>query len=443
MDITAIAYNHLNLPKKITFGTTGSIEYFYNAAGVKVQKIVSETGKTAITTDYLGGFQYKDNVLEFFPTAEGYVKNTAGALSYVFQYKDHLGNVRVSYAKNPATQVLEIIEENNYYPFGLKHKGYNDYAANTNKYKYNGKELQDELGLGMYAMDARQYDPAIARWIVQDPILHHSQSPYSAFDNNPVYWKDPSGADGEHYDWNKNMYVNSQGDQVSFGEAMASQGLNQDGSTCDKCPITIAHGRRMIKNARAVGMDFAASNMEYFLKGKGGKSKAKKVSSSFLMSNLSVRKGIAENVLNLFSVKFNDQISKMKLGETITLKGTWNNSYYARHDELDLLYGSGGYTINTNVSFKITRGNTSVFNGYTISGSIEVGYSDEYNWDPGKGDYVPGLGYTSDDDFNELVENNQAADFDLNSNWKINVTNWSWYAAGLDYAVFRGIQDKK
>jgi hypothetical protein len=299
------------------------------------------------------------------------------------------------------------------------------------------------MGLNMYAMDMRQYDPTIARWVVQDPILHHSQSPYVAFDNNPVYWKDPSGADGEHYDFSKKMYVNSQGDQVSFGEAMASQGLNEDGGTCDKCPITIQHGRSMIKNARAVGMNFAASNMEYFLKGKGGKSKTKKVSSSFLMSNLSVRKGIAENVLNLFSVKFNDQISKMELGETITLKGRWSNSYYAsKHDEPDLLYGSGGYIINTNVSLKVTRGGTSVFNGYTISGSIEVGYFDEYNWDPGKGDYVPGFGYTSDDDFSELVENGQAADFDMKSDWKINISNWSWYAAGLDYSVYRGIQNK-
>src|SRR4051812_6275645 len=120
-NITQIMYNHLNLPKKIIFGTGNTIEYIYNAAGQKLEKIVIENN-IASNTNYLGGFQYKDNVLEFFPTAEGYVKNNAGALSYVFQYKDHLGNVRLSFAKNPATQVLEIIEENNYYPFGLKHK---------------------------------------------------------------------------------------------------------------------------------------------------------------------------------------------------------------------------------------------------------------------------------------------------------------------------------
>ena len=62
------------------------------------------------------------------------------------------------------------------------------------QYKYNGKEWQDELGLNMYAMDMRQYDPAIARWVVQDPIDHFYQSTYSAFEGNPVFWADPSGA---------------------------------------------------------------------------------------------------------------------------------------------------------------------------------------------------------------------------------------------------------
>jgi RHS repeat-associated protein len=193
-NITKIEYNYLNLPKKITFGTTGTIEYIYNAAGQKLEKIVTDNS-VVTNTNYLGGFQYKDNVLEFFPTAEGYVKNEAGVLSYVFQYKDHLGNVRVSYAKNPVTQVLEIIEENNYYPFGLKHNGYNDYLATNNKYKYNGKELQDELGLGVYDFGARNYDPALGRWMNVDPLAEKMRrfSPYNYAFNNPIRFIDSDG----------------------------------------------------------------------------------------------------------------------------------------------------------------------------------------------------------------------------------------------------------
>ncbi|MDA9970486.1 hypothetical protein N9E56_01485 [Flavobacteriaceae bacterium] len=41
--------------------------------------------------------------------------------------------------------------------------------------------------------------PAIARWTAIDPVTHFDFSTYSAFDNNPVYWSDPSGADSEDY----------------------------------------------------------------------------------------------------------------------------------------------------------------------------------------------------------------------------------------------------
>ncbi|PKP24734.1 MAG: hypothetical protein CVU03_10985, partial [Bacteroidetes bacterium HGW-Bacteroidetes-2] len=36
--ITEISYNHLNLPKKITFGTQGTMTYLYDATGQKLKK---------------------------------------------------------------------------------------------------------------------------------------------------------------------------------------------------------------------------------------------------------------------------------------------------------------------------------------------------------------------------------------------------------------------
>src|SRR5690554_8025910 len=58
------------------------------------------------------------------------VKKDGANYIYHYIYRDHLGNNRLVYADldgngviNPAT---EIIEENNYYPFGLKHQGYNN-----------------------------------------------------------------------------------------------------------------------------------------------------------------------------------------------------------------------------------------------------------------------------------------------------------------------------
>ena len=125
-------------------------------------------------------------------------------LDYVYQFKDHLGNIRLSYSDSDGNgdidAATEIIEENNYYPFGLKHKGYNNVvSANANsiakKFGYNGVENEEALGLNLMEMDMRQYDAATGRWISIDPVTHHSQSTYNGFDNNPIYWSDPSGAD--------------------------------------------------------------------------------------------------------------------------------------------------------------------------------------------------------------------------------------------------------
>ncbi len=202
---TAITYNHLNLPTKIIF-TTGNIVYIYTASGQKMQKIVTE-GTNTTTTDYLGGYQYQNTVLQFFPTAECYIKNTpvsgTNTYSYVFNYTDHLGNVRLSYTKNTSTNALTILDENSYYPFGLKHTVSNAVVQGQDyKYKFNGKELQDELQLNLYDFGARNYDPALGLWMNIDPLVEKTMSSYGYCHNNPVNLIDPTGM--APTDWWKN-----------------------------------------------------------------------------------------------------------------------------------------------------------------------------------------------------------------------------------------------
>ncbi|KXH84187.1 hypothetical protein AU378_00010 [Chryseobacterium kwangjuense] len=147
-----------------------------------------------VTTDYLDGFQYENETLKFFPTAEGYYNAETG--KYVYNYTDHLGNTRLSYFKNGAG--AEIIEESNYYPFGLKHEGYNVLSGNpAYKCKYNGKELQES---GMYDYGARFYMADIGRWGVVDPLaeLYRRWSPYSYVMNNPLRFIDPDGRQVEY-----------------------------------------------------------------------------------------------------------------------------------------------------------------------------------------------------------------------------------------------------
>lgn len=235
--ITSIVYNHLNLPTKITFGTTDNITYVYNAIGQKEQKIVKQ-GTTVTTTDYLTGYQYKNTNLQFFPVAEGYVGQTSGAagnavvngintFNYVFQYKDHLGNARVTYTKNNLTGNLDIIEESHYYPFGLKHSGYNNTiltSGNTDaqKYKFEEQERQDELNLNLDSFKFRNYDYAIGRFMSVDPLAekYSKWTPYAFAGNQVVHSRELEGLEPENdlggdgdndYDWNL------PGNNASFG----------------------------------------------------------------------------------------------------------------------------------------------------------------------------------------------------------------------------------
>ncbi|MDG4950160.1 hypothetical protein NLM59_04430 [Weeksellaceae bacterium KMM 9724] len=189
------------------------------------------------TTHYLDGFQYVNCDLSFFPHAEGYVRingnpgKTKYRYDYIYNYTDHLDGgalkkipveifseraslsrwVYLSYTQDRSTGGLKILQEHYYYPFGLEHGSYNtparDYRSigdarevetvdrNPYKYKYNSKEWQDELGLNVTAMDFRQYDNALGRFLNPDALseLAPMHTTYRFAFNNPVYWSDPTG----------------------------------------------------------------------------------------------------------------------------------------------------------------------------------------------------------------------------------------------------------
>jgi RHS repeat-associated protein len=118
----AIQYNYLNEPSVITVSNTdgsikGTITYIYDAEGKKLEKRVVENPTTAnpsgisTTTTYIGGFEYKNNTLEFFAHEEGRIRRvyetSNGAYSYYYDYfiKDNLGNIRMVLTDEQKTDI--------------------------------------------------------------------------------------------------------------------------------------------------------------------------------------------------------------------------------------------------------------------------------------------------------------------------------------------------
>ena len=118
--------------------------------------------------------------------------------SHEYSIKDHLGNTRVTYSdanNDGVITVADIKQINHYYPFGMNMEGSWNGAAGSNKYQYNGKEWNDDFGLGLNDYGARFYDPAIGRWGAVDPLAEKYMrwTPYNYAMNRPTNVIDPNG----------------------------------------------------------------------------------------------------------------------------------------------------------------------------------------------------------------------------------------------------------
>ncbi len=202
-----VKYNYFNLPTRLILikeGHFDQIFYQYDAAGNKLCKQATKSGMVVNTTRYFPTFETESGHLKHIFTAEGKAVPMKKGFEYQYFIKDHLGNTRVVLNQSGKT-----LQQNSYYPFGMLMAGLpQKEEANTNKYLYNGKELQDDFGLDWYDYEARFYDAEVGRWTTVDPLVvnnHYEWTPYSYVYDNPINLTDPSGQDSLSFNINLKM----------------------------------------------------------------------------------------------------------------------------------------------------------------------------------------------------------------------------------------------
>ncbi|NML56759.1 DUF6443 domain-containing protein [Chryseobacterium cheonjiense] len=248
-----IKYNYLNLPNYVKFnqsvvrqdrfGHSGitvykNTTYIYRADGSKLKKVHNYfSGRTqadaSITTEYLDGFQYNAEntgtvfgdpltVLQFVSTSEGYfdfMKN-----KYFYQYKDQIGNIRLTFFKND-NGIVTIDRTTDFYPFGLEFGGsLNTYGSMSTNYTYAFQEQEKQQDTGWSSFKWRNYDPTYVRFFNVDPLAEQYayQSPFNFSENKVISHRELEGLEAESINNNDSSLPD---DPMEFASMIAG-GIN-------------------------------------------------------------------------------------------------------------------------------------------------------------------------------------------------------------------------
>ena len=137
-----ITYNSLNQPQEVKSGSTVKQKFAYLADGRKLLSLDKIKSNDNIDKDgglaYIGSSVFiinegKYDGFESTSFSAGRIVRSGSSYAVQYHITDHLGSVRAV-----LNQSMTVIEQNDYYPFGLRHPN-SALKTTANRYRYNGK----------------------------------------------------------------------------------------------------------------------------------------------------------------------------------------------------------------------------------------------------------------------------------------------------------------
>ena len=178
---TTLEWNTLGLIKKVSAIDGTLVNYSYLADGTKISALDDQGNGL----EYRGSLTFRRNGSSLqiegidFPGGRFVAKeNGTDGITLVPHYHitDHLGSVRAVVDGSTG----QVVETNDYYPFGKRWDSSSSVTSPDNRYRYNGKEEQAEFGSSLSDYGARQYSASTGRWLAMDPLAekYYPVSPY-------------------------------------------------------------------------------------------------------------------------------------------------------------------------------------------------------------------------------------------------------------------------
>lgn len=205
--------------------------------------------------------------------------------------------------------------------------------------------------------------------------------------------------------------INGGGEELEEQETPMSTG-------CDPAKIQEITERynAMIADARSLGKNVAANNLQRFIDGRGG---TRQIDVTWLRGFSDVEDA-ESRILGYTESEGNNCLEQwapaIAEGASESRTDYWIGDIRAYNITSELAYASGASKIRGEVALDFTRSNDIV----TISGTVTMNWWDDYNWNKGMSFYIPGSGTISDDDGLYLKRCAGARDFRMEAQWVFN-----------------------